>query len=243
MAPSLRRRIQTVSTPSHPFDLGSLRPSMPSLNPRNALSHLSLQTAKNHWIRSAVPEPNPLVRRQQNPPKLIPETYAGLNKGPPPGTVVGIVLGSVAGFLLILWIIYTCVTFNASRGVNTYEEETIVRRRSRSPRSSRRSPPRSPPRSPSRHAPSRSRSRSEVIEVSRHRSPPRRETRRETVILEERSRPPPPPVEREDDIVEVIEEHSPPRRSSGSRRVSGYRTVDPEAFGGGSRPLRKVGRR
>ncbi|KAI4256705.1 MAG: hypothetical protein L6R42_006061 [Xanthoria sp. 1 TBL-2021] len=57
--------------------------------------------------------------------------------------------------------------------------------------------------------------------------------------MEERSRPPPPPVEREDDIVEVIEEHSPVRRSSGSRRVSGYRTVDPEAFGGGNRPLRK----
>ncbi|KAL8711384.1 MAG: hypothetical protein Q9220_004281 [cf. Caloplaca sp. 1 TL-2023] len=65
---------------------------------------------------------------------------------------------------------------------------------------------------------------------------------RETVIMEERIRPAPPPVEREDDIVEVIEEHSPPRRSSGSRRVSGYRTVDPEAFGGGNRPLRKVSR-
>ncbi|KAL8721104.1 MAG: hypothetical protein Q9225_002127 [Loekoesia sp. 1 TL-2023] len=232
MAPPLRRRIETTDTPSHPLDLRSLVPSMPSLNPRNILSYSSPQSARN-------PDPNSLKRRQQSTPKLIPETYAGLDKGPPPGTVVGIVLGSVAGFLLILWIIYTCINFNASRGVNTYEEETVVRRRSRSPRSSRRSPPRSP----SRHAPSRSRSRSEVIEVSRHRSPPRRETRRETVILEERSRPPPPPVEREDDIVEVIEEHSPPRRSSGSRRVSGYRTVDPEAYGGGNRPMRKVSRR
>ena len=216
---------------------------MPSLNPRHAFSHSSLQIARSQSKQSISSNLDHLVRRQQNIPNLIPETYAGLNRGPPPGTVVGIVLGSVAGFLLILWIIYTCITFNANRGVNTYEEETIVRRRSRSPRSSRRSPPRSPPRSPSHHAPSRSRSRSEVIEVSRHRSPSRRETRRETVILEERSRPPPPPVEREDDIVEVIEEHSPPRRSSGSRRISGYRTVDPEAYGGGNRPLRKVSRR
>lgn len=190
---------------------------------------------RNHTPQPIARPLESLVRRQQAPPRLIPATYAGLNRGPSPGTVVGIVLGSVAGFLLILWLIYTCVNFNATRAVGTYEEETVVRRRSRSPRSSRRSP--------SRHAPSRSRSRSEVIEVSRHRSPPRRETRRETVIMEERSRPPPPPVEREDDIVEVIEEHSPVRRSSGSRRVSGYRTVDPEAFGGGNRPMRKVSRR
>ncbi|KAL8944844.1 MAG: hypothetical protein Q9216_000134 [Gyalolechia sp. 2 TL-2023] len=239
MAPPFRRRMEMTSTKSHSPNLRSLLPSTSSFIPRNILSHSSSHTAKGHWIQSTGPRLNSLIRRQQNPPNLIPETYAGLNKGPPPGTVVGIVLGSVAGFLLILWIIYTCITFNASRSVNTYEEETIVRRRSRSPRSSRRSPPRSP----SRHAPSRSRSRSDVIEVSRHRSPPRRETRRETVILEERSRPPPPSVDREDDIVEVIEEHSPPRRSSGSRRVSGYRTVDPEAFGGGSRPMRKVSRR
>ena len=51
----------------------------------------------------------------------------------------------------------------------------------------------------------------------------------------------PPPVEREDDIVEVIEEHSPPpRERRGSRRVSGYRNVDPNEFGGGRRPMRHV---
>ncbi|KAL8940576.1 MAG: hypothetical protein Q9211_002203 [Gyalolechia sp. 1 TL-2023] len=239
MAPSLRRRMETLSIDSHSFDFRSLLPSMSSLLPRNIPSRSSSHTPRGHWIPSTTPDVNSLTRRQQNPPTLIPQTYSGLNKGPTPGTVVGIVLGSVAGFLLILWIIYTCVTANASRSANVYEEETVVQRRSRSPRSSRRSPPRSH----SRHAPSRSRSRSEVIEVSRHRSPQRRETRRETVILEERSRPPPPPVEREDDIVEVIEEHSPPRRSSGSRRVSGYRNIDPESYGGGSRPMRKVGRR
>ena len=105
--------------------------------------------------------------------------------------------------------------------------EEVIRRRSRSPRSARRSV-----------------SRSEVIEVSRQRSPepPRRESsRRETLIVEETRRPAP----RQDDIVEVIEEHSPsPRRERrGSIRQSGYRTVDPLAYGGGERPTRKVGSR
>jgi len=51
--------------------------------------------------------------------------------------------------------------------------------------------------------------------------------------------------EREDDIVEVIEEHSPVRRESrrSSGRQSGFRTVDPDALGGGDRPVRKVSRR
>ena len=87
---------------------------------------------------------------------------------------------------------------------------------------------------------------SEVIEVQsrRERTPPRRETER--VIIEERRTSRAPPQE---DIVEVIEEHSPvrsPRREKGerSKRVSGgYRTVDPEEFAGGSRPVRKVSRR
>lgn len=79
---------------------------------------------------------------------------------------------------------------------------------------------------------------------TRERTPPRRESRRETVVIEETIRRPRTPP---DDIVEVIEEHSDtPRRekSERSRKVSGgFRTVDPEAFAGGSRPVRKVSRR
>ncbi|MCJ1433247.1 Serine active site containing protein 1 [Xylographa pallens] len=56
------------------------------------------------------------------------------------------------------------------------------------------------------------------------------DVRRETVIVEETRRP----TEREDDIVEVIEEHSPPRRVR-SQRVSCYRAMDPDAYGGGER--------
>lgn len=152
---------------------------------------------------------------------VVPATYPGLSAGPPPSEVVGIVLGTVGGILLILWLIYTCMNMSGTSGVTT--SERIVRE---APSSSRR----------------RSVSRSEVIEV---RSPPRRrEERRETTIIREDRRP----VSREDDIVEVIEEHSlsrspsPPRRQR-STRESGYRNVDPEVFAGGGRPLRKVSRR
>ncbi len=77
-------------------------------------------------------------------------------------------------------------------------------------------------------------------------------TRRETTVIEERvtrernSEPTEVIVEEEhDDIVEVIEEHSPERRPNRreSKRTSGFRTVDPAEFGGGSRPMRKVSRR
>ena len=212
-------------------------PPTQTLEPRNLASVLRRQAVTVTASSTANP--------------IIPATYSGLGTDPPAGEIVGIVFGSVAGFLLVLWLIYTCFSMG-TRAVgqsSVVDDDITVRRRSRSPR---------------RH--SSSHSHSEVIEVSRTRarsksrsrsppvrSPPRRESsRRETVIIEETrrpSRPPPPP---EDDIVEVIEEHSPmrsparspirtSRRSSG--RQSGFRTVDPDAFGGGNRPIRKVSRR
>lgn len=183
-------------------------------------------------------------------PPIIPATYSGLNTGPAPGTVVGIVFGSVAGFLLLLWLIYTCFSIGGAPPVSSVvdeREEVVVRRRSRS----------SPRREVSSHT------RSEVIEVSQTRdrtrtpsppsppspvrSPPRRQsTRTERIVIEETrraSRPPPPPPP-PDDIVEVIEEHSPdPPSRRASRRQSGFRTVDPNDFGGGDRQLRSVSRR
>jgi len=191
-------------SPTSPIATRTSRPLDPLTNPFRALSSL--------------------IRRQTV--VAIPTTYSGLNAGPPPGTVVGIVLGCVFGFLLILWLLYTC--FNMGGGGDVVAEE-VVRRRSRS---------RSPRRS--------SRSRSEMMETRRSRSPPppRRETRRETIHVEERRAPPPVVVEREDDIVEVIEEHSPPRRVRSNRdRNSGYRPVDPDVYAGGNRPMRKVSRR
>lgn len=164
-----------------------------------------------------------LIRRQGTP-SIIPTTYGSINSGPSPGTVVGIVLGSVGGFLLILWLIYTCLNFGNASSDSSYTESVVVREHRKS-----------------RHGGStRSRRVSETVEVRRERSPVR--------IVR-----PPPPVERiiveerrevrqersrsrsrggSDEVV-VIEEHSPPRRKKSVKEErSGYRTVDPNAYGG-----------
>ena len=224
----------------HPPELHSyLSSAINNLAPRAPPQDAPLlptQTLKLRTLASVLRRQEVTVTASTSPNPIIPATYSGLGTGPTPGEVVGIVFGSVAGFLLILWLFYTCFSLGGGpvgRSSVVDEEDITVRRRSRSPR---------PP--PSSH------SRSEVIEVSRTRersrsrtrSPPRREnSRRETVIIEETRRPSRPP---QDDIVEVIEEHSPvrpSRRSSG--RQSGFRTVDPDAFGGGNKPMRKVSRR
>ncbi|OJD37191.1 uncharacterized protein BKCO1_8000250 [Diplodia corticola] len=166
----------------------------------------------------------------------IPLSYQGLNSGPAPGAVVGIVLGSVAGFLLIAWLLLTVANLG-SRNAIAGEEEVVVRER--------------PPRSPrSRRSRRTSRHEHEIREISRSPRP------HPHIIVEERrtSGPPPPPpqprprsrsvlveerisAERRvdgDDIVEVIEEHSPPRRHRSRRDSGGYRSVDPMVFANGN---------
>ncbi|KAF2772675.1 hypothetical protein EJ03DRAFT_324665, partial [Teratosphaeria nubilosa] len=174
---------------------------------------------------------NGRLRARQNT-VAIPQVYKGLDSGPAPGAVVGIVLGAVVGFLLLIWLLW--VLSNGSsfiRTSNVEEEDVYVsRRRSRSPRS-RRSSRRTEmtSRSPDRR-------RERVIRqerIVRDVPPPREPSRmRETVIIDDLPRGPPPPMERRvegDDIVEVIEEHSsigtapPPPRTSRTRRSSGYR--------------------
>ncbi|KAE8452701.1 hypothetical protein EG329_013960 [Mollisiaceae sp. DMI_Dod_QoI] len=174
-----------------------------------------------------------LLPRQSNP-GIIPSTYGSINSGPAPGTVVGIVLGSVGGFLLLLWLFYTCLSFGGWSSRSSVSEEVVVRdKRRRS------------------HGSTRSRRVSETVEVRRDRSPvrivpmpmpPMREPVRETVIVEEhrsRERERPRDVSRGSDEVVVIEDHSPPRRKKSTRerddrerRESGFRTVDPLAYGG-----------
>jgi hypothetical protein len=130
--------------------------------------------------------------------------------------VVGIVLGTVGGILLLLWLFYTC--FSLAGGGEIVEREEIVRRDSRSPRRA-------------------SVTRSEILEV---RSPPRRASRRDTIVVEETRTRTRSPAERDDDIVEVIEEHSPPPRRERSERLRGYRTVDPREFAGGGHRIRNM---
>ncbi|OAP65449.1 hypothetical protein AYL99_01421 [Fonsecaea erecta] len=77
-----------------------------------------------------------LTKRQQAI-LALPTTYLGLNSGPKPGTVAAIVLGSVGGFLLIIYLIWAALNygnvFGFRRGVVA---EDVVRQRR--PRSSRR---------------------------------------------------------------------------------------------------------
>ena len=77
---------------------------------------------------------SPLARRQIAV-LAIPTTYTGLNTDPQPGTVVGIVLGSVAGFLLLIWVMYTCFGVDIpfpGWGNRVIVEEEVIRRRSTS---------------------------------------------------------------------------------------------------------------
>ncbi|KAJ4332657.1 hypothetical protein N0V87_008217 [Didymella glomerata] len=161
------------------------------------------------------PHTAPIAKRQQMVIQqgIIP-TYYNLS-GPEPGTVVGIVLGSVAGFLLIVWLLFTLTQGNKT-GTTTAlagEEEIVVRRPRRNSHGNR----------------SRRNSHAQMREVSRS---PRQSSGRSHVIVEERRAPPPPRTrsiiveERRrvpnDDVVEVIEEHDEYRERRGSRR-GGYR--------------------
>jgi hypothetical protein len=88
----------------------------------------------------------------------IPTSYYGLNSGPQPAIVVAIVLGSVAGFLLVFWLFLTCLSFGGRPSFSGFtwpgrrrgnEEEVVVVRQDSvsSPSSPSGSPP---PRRPRR---------------------------------------------------------------------------------------------
>ncbi|KAJ5082318.1 hypothetical protein N7532_011361 [Penicillium argentinense] len=150
----------------------------------------------------------------------IPASYGGLDSSPPPGTVAGIVLGSVGGVVIILYLTFLALNPGGiARGgsSSTVDEEVVVR--SRRPGSSRRS---------------------DMIEVveergSRPRSYRRPPSHGDRIVVEESTTGTTTTDDR--DVVEVFEEESsavssaspPPRR--GGR---GYRSVDPLAYGGGS---------
>lgn len=195
------------------------------------IASVVLRSLHNLATRTLPSTTRELIPRQNN---IIPTTYGSINSGPSPGTVVGIVLGSVGGFLLVLWLLYTCLTMGGwGSAASAYSEEVVVRDRRKS-----------------HHGSTRSRRVSETVEVRRGPSPVRHVPMpmpmpmpppvRETVIVEEhRSRERPRGVSRGSDEVVVIEEHSPPRRKKSvrereerERRESGYRTVDPGAYAG-----------
>lgn len=194
----------------------------------NSLPHL---TTRDRIIPSAH-----LHRRQGG--IAIPTVYANLNSGPSPGVVVGIVLGSIAGFLLIIWLFYAL-----SNG------QTFVRSRDYDVESVGTAPP-PPRRTRSRRTPEMSqhspRTRDRIIRQERiTRDFPRSVSRgppggggRESVLVDERI-----PERRVDgdDTIEVIEEHSsvapaPRRKSRRGTSGGGYRSVDPDLYAGGAYP-------
>lgn len=151
--------------------------------------------------------------RRLNQMVSIPNTYGELDTSPEPGVVAGIVLGTVGGVILILYLLYLIFGRKPARVV----DDGRSRSRSRSPYIER----------------------SEMSEVTRSRSRtplPRSRSRRDTVVVEESYTA--SSAGDEDDVVEVFEEHSP----SPPRRGGGYRTVDPYEYGGGGRPMRNVRR-
>lgn len=77
--------------------------------------------------------PTRVFPRQYAETSTIPAYYGGLYSSPSPGAVVGITLGAVAGFILILFLIYTCINLG---GYSTAISESggtasVVTRRSR----------------------------------------------------------------------------------------------------------------
>ncbi|TLS28885.1 hypothetical protein PpBr36_01006 [Pyricularia pennisetigena] len=171
--------------------------------------------ASKTFTRSQAIENSPsrILARQQNPQSVqtvpvqtVPGGYTVT--GPDPGTVVGITLGSLAGFLLILWIIYTCINLGNPAIAETTSSyggtSSVVTRKTRGHSHHRHS---------SRHHSRRRGSRIEVRTTSTSRP-----ARVVPVVVDETSDLGPrgrPHVER------VVVESSTSRRISGSRPPTG----------------------
>jgi len=212
-----------------PIPLSSVADLLPRVAALTSGAAQRLSKRIPHALPS-IPHMPDIARRQNGGTAVIPTVYKV--DGPQPGAVAGIVLGSVAGFILIILLLFFLSGNTPSWTITGENQEIAVVRRedpgpsSRGNRRSRRS------------------SRSERIEI-RERSPRTRTTiveesgrggRRAPSMVSERivadsrrgSRGP-PPIRRVDgdDVIEVIEEGSsivdPPPRRDRRRRSSGYR--------------------
>ncbi|KAJ5738725.1 hypothetical protein N7493_001880 [Penicillium malachiteum] len=150
----------------------------------------------------------------------IPSSYGRMDSSPPPGTVAGIVLGSVGGVVLILYLTFLALNPGGlARGSSSSldEEVVVTSRRAGSRRS-------------------RSNNTIEVVEERDRRSSYRRRPSprddRDHIIVEESMTGTATSDGR--DMIEVVEEESsivssvstrPPRRARSHR--SGVRTIDP----------------
>jgi hypothetical protein len=95
-------------------------PALPPLS-RRLLNKLTKSPQLSALVRSSsLPtrtsgdgDPATLIARQQETPTfvVIPDSYGSLHNSLSPGAIVGIVLGSAVGFILLLIIIYTILGF------------------------------------------------------------------------------------------------------------------------------------
>ncbi|KAL2754296.1 hypothetical protein ACRALDRAFT_1063181 [Sodiomyces alcalophilus JCM 7366] len=172
---------------------------------------------------------NPVVPRQEPETTLIiPATYTGIGDLHP-GAVAGIVLGSVLGFLLLIWLVYMCA-HGFAPAVETRTEysspppSSVHRSRRHRPRHHHHHHHR-----PSSRRRSGGRARVVSTQTTRVRSsggrgpapiivdapePEMMSTRTRSV-----SRPPPRIIDDDDEVV-VIEENTPPRSRRHSRHSS-----------------------
>jgi hypothetical protein len=152
------------------------------------------------------------------------------------GTVVGITLGSVAGFLLLLYMLYTCL--NTGNPDAFTDAESTVMSVGTASMGTRRVKKHRHHRSPRRETVEIRTGSGRPVIIEERGGSRVREVRVEDTTTTRRSvsrprpQPPPPPrVVDEDEEIVVLEEHSPPRRhksrrrDSGERRSGGYRVV------------------
>ncbi|KAK0938948.1 hypothetical protein LTR29_009438 [Friedmanniomyces endolithicus] len=160
-----------------------------------ALAHRATQAL------ATAPSPNPLPLANRTPPiTLVPRQYNGQlvaipyfyqYGGPAPAAVAGIVLGSVARFLLLLWLFWTLSNGSGFIRTSEYSERDRGERGSRSRRSSRQTTTEMRSRSPPRRERVIRQERI-VREVPVQRERERESSRvRETVIIEDEGPPPP----------------------------------------------------
>ena len=170
--------------------------------------------------------PIQIQQRQATATAVVPALYGALDNQLDPGAVAGITLGAVAGFMLLLWVVYACLNFGNApeHAESSVTGSVVVERKSR--HSHRHS----------HHNHRRSRGEA-TVEV-------RRTTRVPAAVIVEESRrpvsrgPPPPRVvpmamtasDDEDEVV-VIEEHSPPPRRRASRARSVERRSSRRSYG------------
>ncbi|KAK0391054.1 hypothetical protein NLU13_0556 [Sarocladium strictum] len=167
----------------------------------------------------------------------VPSSYGSASSSPHPGVVAGIVIGSVGGFLLLLFLIYSCLGFGPSVWVQPSRSEYTAASQSvlsfRTRRTSR-------ARSARRHA-SRGPRVTETYEVRTRERRERPVVVEEPPVVVEATRAPPPPrvvrsedSEDDEDEIVVLEEHSPPRRKSRRRSSDRRRSEERYSRGGGS---------